>query len=382
MLRIHPTLRRCWRDVGRVQLGADPAHAQVLDGLTAGDEALLDDLVDGVAEADLAARAATRGVPAGAAVHLVGLLATAGALEPPSAPGARAAARATAAEARTQALVRGAGGWDVLARRGQRRVVVEGSGRVPAAVGAGLVEAGVGRVEHHAPGGSGAPDLRRHARTAGSPPHGPRRSGRSGAEAVRSAAGSAGAPRGATEDGAADLVVLVVDAAAPPTRGAQLLRADADHLAVVLRERSAVVGPLVVPGRSACLRCLDLHRTDRDPEWPRVAAQLAHPATVEAPPDVVLLRLTAALAVAQVLAHLDALAVPARTAGVLPDGSAGPAAPGHELAPPWGAPEPPSATAGTAAAQGRTWELSLPDGLPVGREWPPHPACGCTWPPP
>jgi len=349
VLRIHPTLRRCWRDVGRVQLGADPAHARVLDGLTAGDEALLDDLVEGVAEADLPARAAARGLAPAEATHLVALLATAGALEPPSAPGSRATARATAAEAHAQALVHGTGGWDVLARRAQRRVVVEGRGCAPGAVGAGLEEAGVGSVDLRAPGDGGAGDVGVLARTAAE--HRPRRR-RGRGQGARRPPCTAGAPRAAAEYGQADLVVLVVDGAAPPARAAELLRADAAHLAVVLRERSAVVGPLVVPGRAACLRCLDLHRADRDPEWPRVAAQLAHPARGGLAPDVVLVRLTAALAVAQVLAHLD---------------GAGP-----------GAPAP---VARSAAARGRTWELSLPDGLPVGRSWPPHPACGCTWPP-
>ncbi|WP_299035787.1 hypothetical protein [uncultured Pseudokineococcus sp.] len=360
MLRIHPTLRRCWRDVGRVQLGADPAHARVLDGLGAADEALLDDLVHGVPEEGLAARAADRGVSADAASHLVGLLAAAGALEPASAPGARAAARATAAEARAQALVHGVGGWDVLARRALRRVVVEGRGRVPDAVRTGLEEAGTGVVDLRATGGGGP------------------------------GAGAAGT----SAAGEADLVVLVADGAPPPARAAQLLRADADHLAVVLRERSAVVGPLVVPGRTACLRCLDLHRADRDPEWPRVAAQLAHPVAGGGRPDVVLLRLTTALVVAQALAHLDAAPPPSHAAahGRAPDRGA-PARRGGRPTAPAPATPAPRATGGrgttragggsttTAAARGRTWELALPDGLPVGREWHPHPACGCTWPP-
>ena len=38
--------------------------------------------------------------------------------------------------------------------------------------------------------------------------------------------------------------------------------------------RTGVVGPLVLPGRSSCQRCHDLHRADRDPAWPSIAAQL------------------------------------------------------------------------------------------------------------
>ena len=36
----------------------------------------------------------------------------------------------------------------------------------------------------------------------------------------------------------------------------------------------ATVGPLVVPGRTACTACLHAHRADHDPDWPMLAAQL------------------------------------------------------------------------------------------------------------
>lgn len=58
------------------------------------------------------------------------------------------------------------------------------------------------------------------------------------------------------------------------------------HLHVHLRDGVGIVGPLVVPGRTACLRCDDLHLSDRDPAWPElIAQQLGHcgrsdPATV------------------------------------------------------------------------------------------------------
>src|SRR6202042_974828 len=47
---------------------------------------------------------------------------------------------------------------------------------------------------------------------------------------------------------------------------------DVPHLAVCAREAIGMVGPLVRPGVSACLRCLDLARADRDPGWPLILA--------------------------------------------------------------------------------------------------------------
>jgi len=46
------------------------------------------------------------------------------------------------------------------------------------------------------------------------------------------------------------------------------------HLVVRASDLGCIVGPLVVPGRTACLRCEDLHRCGTDPQWPRLLAQL------------------------------------------------------------------------------------------------------------
>lgn len=53
------------------------------------------------------------------------------------------------------------------------------------------------------------------------------------------------------------------------------LRAGTPHLPVRLTEGRAVVGPLVVPGATACLRCVDAHCTDADPAWPLLVRQYA-----------------------------------------------------------------------------------------------------------
>lgn len=96
--------------------------------------------------------------------------------------------------------------------------------------------------------------------------------------------------------GRADLVLLIGRPGAAPT---------GPHLPVRLVDGMGLVGPLVLPRRTACLRCVDLRLTARDPCWPAVAADLAGrvgsagPATVAA---------TAALAAEQALAALDALA--------------------------------------------------------------------------
>ncbi|MBA2477754.1 MAG: TOMM precursor leader peptide-binding protein, partial [Sporichthyaceae bacterium] len=111
------------------------------------------------------------------------------------------------------------------------------------------------------------------------------------------------------------------------------------HLLAYVRETTGVVGPLVVPGSTGCLLCLDLHRRDRDPGWPVVALQLGRGAATSAC-DVGLATLVAAQAALQALAHLDGTETVVRDA---------------------------------------TLETSLRSGATRRRSWSPHPGCGCRW---
>jgi bacteriocin biosynthesis cyclodehydratase domain-containing protein len=71
-----------------------------------------------------------------------------------------------------------------------------------------------------------------------------------------------------------DLVVLSDSLVADPRLLRDLHAAGIPHLPVRVRDGAGLVGPLVVPGLTSCLRCADLHRSDRDESWPAVAAQL------------------------------------------------------------------------------------------------------------
>ncbi|MBO0806064.1 MAG: ThiF family adenylyltransferase, partial [Nocardiopsaceae bacterium] len=141
------------------------------------------------------------------------------------------------------------------------------------------------------------------------------------------------------EDPARQPDLAVLAGRADPEEVTALLRARVPHIAVCADEAIGVVGPLVVPGYSACLRCADLTRAERDSAWPLILAQ----ATGDASPracDTVLSAGTAALAAHQVLAFID--------------------------------------QAGTAPATlNGTLELVLPDWQWRRRTWLPHPACTC-----
>jgi hypothetical protein len=106
----------------------------------------------------------------------------------------------------------------------------------------------------------------------------------------------------------------------------------------------ATAGPLVVPGRTSCLRCQHLHRRDADPSWPLLSVQWAHwTSTLPlSPVDPLLARLAADQVALLVRAWID-----------LPDQ--------------------PAVWADTAV------DLRLPLGDPQTRSCPPHPLCGCRW---
>lgn len=79
------------------------------------------------------------------------------------------------------------------------------------------------------------------------------------------------------------LVVLTDYTHHDPVLVDDLMRRRIPHLSVLLRDGVGVVGPLVLPGRSSCLRCADHHRTSLDPQWPLLCAQLVNRAGVAGP---------------------------------------------------------------------------------------------------
>jgi bacteriocin biosynthesis cyclodehydratase domain-containing protein len=323
-----PGLHRLWRGRRSLQLGTDPARAVVVELPDAGAARLLD-LLDGsrseravlaeagrheIAEAD--ARALLESLRA------AGLVVAAQTLVPHNLPDP--ARRRLTGEAAALAL-RGAGApatpAEILRRRAAARVVVTGRGPLAAPIALALAQAGVGHV---------------WPATAGPVP--------------------AGQATAAEEDLAGAIIRT-----APGTRTGRLRRREATfvvqvgmnrpanlvaagyarlaHLAVAVRDGAAVIGPLVPPAGSPCLNCLDLHRRDRDPAWPALAAQLATTPPPGGEPCAVATVLSAAgLAAGEVLSWLDGRA---------------------------------------PTTLGASVEITSP-GRPRRRSWPPHPGCHCV----
>ncbi|HET9500998.1 MAG TPA: TOMM precursor leader peptide-binding protein [Marmoricola sp.] len=110
-----------------------------------------------------------------------------------------------------------------------------------------------------------------------------------------------------------DVVLVLCDGEAERDPLDRLVRAGVPHLLVRLVDGVVTVGPFVVPGRTACVRCVDEHLAAGDPAHHSLVAQHArlsrHPVEQSpgyvAPRDHALLTLATAWAVRDVLTHLE-----------------------------------------------------------------------------
>lgn len=340
---VKPAVRVLWRDLRTVQFGVDPERALVVGGVDGAVGRLLRALDGTRTDRELQAYGRELGVDGAVTRRLLQWLGQARVVDDAARPPAASVVPPDDQDRLEPDLAvlsllsdEPDGGASLLLRRRSARVQVIGAGRVGATVAALLVAAGVGHVAVDdpspvtpadcAPGGLGRRDV-------GSPR----------ADAVRRRL-HAISPSVRTDPirGRRKIVVLAPPGPFDATVGDGPLREGVPHLLAFLRERSAVVGPLVLPGESPCLRCLDLHRAGRDPAWPLLAAQLATGGPgAKAAGDVVTATLLASVCALQVLGFIE---------GRRP------------------------------ATVGATLQLTLPDWRLRRRRWSLHPSCGCAWP--
>lgn len=255
------------------------------------------------------------------------------AARPPSpAESARIAADVAALGLRHRLPGGGPRAWE---RRGQRSVQVVGLGRVGAAVARALAAAGVGTVvpvdpapvvhSDLSPGGYRPRDLGRRRQDAT-------------CEAIRELTPDAHCA--ASYRPWWDLVVVAPADRHPVDTLLGLTREGTAHLLVEVWPDRAGLGPLVIPDRSPCTHCRDLTRTEQDPGWPMVLAQLGRTDRPGARNgDSALSGLVAAQAVLHALAYLDG---------------------------------------GSPPSVGGFVEYPLPFGEPARFDLSFHPACGCA----
>jgi ThiF family len=332
-------LRQAWRAPGLLQFGLDPERAVVIEGMDTALAAFLAELDGSLDRAGALELAEQRGVDAARAAAALEVLADAGLL-------ADAAAEAAAPlplperdrmapDQRASALGRRSpdAGPEAFRVRRQALVAVLGAGRVGAGVAALLGAAGIGMLviaddepalaSDVTPFGLSTDDIGR-----------PRFEG-----ARRVLAGTAPSTRVLSRIGSRpDLVVLTPDEEPERASVIRWVGEGVPHLLAFVSEAAGTVGPFVVPGETACLHCIDLHRSDFDPAWPALLAQTVVPGPAPAS-DVALAGMVASLAALHVTSYL---------VGARP------------------------------ASMGGTLTITQ-DGRVRRRTWHPHPSCGCQF---
>lgn len=314
--RVKPALRRLERDDRTLQFGVHPLRAVVLTDVDPAVREVIDGL-DGTATVpDVVERARRRGLGEAAVHELLGLLARCGALDDaslrPEATGALPLAERDrlAPDLDELSLLHGAadGGQGGMRRRRSAHIRVYGAGRVGAQIVALLAASGVGRLSVIDPGTARRRDMAPGG--LGWEQVGMRRDEGAVAVARRAAPGVhawAGREAARPGDGAPppDLVVLAPVGPLDGVLARELAEFGVPHLLAAAGEGIGSVGPLVLPGRTACLGCLDLTRRDRDPDWPRVSALIGGFPAGEIACGTVLSALVAAYTSGHALAFAD-----------------------------------------------------------------------------
>jgi bacteriocin biosynthesis cyclodehydratase domain-containing protein len=299
---LKPALRRLWRDPSTLQLGIAGPHALVLAGLTPSDRTLLA-LLDGTRDVDAVLADATEtDDEREAAQRLLRTLERAGALDDAAIP-APALGEDDRQRLEPDLLALSLRHRDpgaaarVLDRRRRAVVAIHGAGRVGAQTAMLLAAGGVGTLvcldetpmRHGDLSPGGLPLIA---------------TGTRGDITALRAGRFTTMTRASTRRPASVTLALVTPASSETLPEIATDVRHQPHLLACIRETTGLVGPLVLPGSSPCLRCVALGRGDRDPHWPLLSAQLIGTSATEAC-DVALASLVASLAAMQALAFID-----------------------------------------------------------------------------
>ena len=196
----------------------------------------------------------------------------------------------------------GAAADDVLAQRMRRVVAIRGLDKTAAHVAVGLANAGIGTVA-----------VLGHDRLVSMcdiTPVGPFEPHVSWIEQISEAVRRQGAHSSLVDAQHVDLVVIAqsADVQPPwtdPELAHDLMADDVPHYPVAVSGSFSRIGPVIIPGSTPCLDCLDLRETDRDRAWPALVDQvrLRHPNSRAQ--DSALATLSSAVAVREIVEFLD-----------------------------------------------------------------------------
>ncbi|WP_296630761.1 hypothetical protein [Rhodoluna sp.] len=275
--RINPSHQALWRDPHTLQLGLG-SNKVLLRKLSAAQERLVAALYQGIADQQLGLVSNQLGLAESESKSLIADLEELLLQESPK-PNSKLQLSAdfissAYSEIIKSSLLHSVDGEAVLLERQHRRVQIENLEKTGLSLSLGLAAAGVGqlctidnqKVQSADLGPSGYPS-QLAGRTRGDALH----------AILDASPNQTKISHETTEKQVAklDFAVLIANQALPTKRYEQLMKHSVPHLAITFDSQGAWVSPTIVPGKTACLKCLDLSKTEADEKWPALASQLA-----------------------------------------------------------------------------------------------------------
>jgi hypothetical protein len=305
MLRINPHQSALWRDLNSLQIGSGNQRV-IFNSLSPAQERLIAALYRGIADKQLPRLMDDLGVESIEGQSLVEALEplllrdTAPMKEPLSEEFVAGAF----AEIIRASLLHSADGATVLMERKFRTVHVDDLSGAGLALTLGLASAGIGRVVSH-------DQSKVEPRDLGPTGYPSQLLGKPKIEAVKALLASspnqmamvAGHKLSERNLESIDCAALIGQQVIEPRRYVQWLNRDVPHVALTFEVDHASVSPLIVPGRGACLFCLEEARINHDSSWPVVASQLV--TSKDRLDDSASRLFCAGLAIQKILAQLD-----------------------------------------------------------------------------
>jgi len=284
VMRINPNQEPLWRTPFELQLGTGK-NSVILKNLSNAQERMIAALYKGIADQQLSLITEQLGLTKDESKNLVKSVSEVMLTEPPALPinSAKSAklklgddfVSGAFSEIIRASLLHSVDGEAVLLGRAERSVNVDDLSRAGLQICLGLAAAGIGHIISHDEGKVDKANL-------GPTGYPSQLIGQPRLDALRSilaaspnkANVSTGKKLAKNKLQKVDCAVLVSHQVIDPRRYASWNNRDIPHIAVTFDSERVWVSPMIVPGQTACLFCLEQMRSDKDASWPVIATQL------------------------------------------------------------------------------------------------------------
>lgn len=310
VFRINPNQQPLWRNPFEMQLGTG-ANSVVLNKLSPAQERLIAALYRGIADEQLPLITKQLGLTNNETQVVIDQVGPVMLAEPPKSKLKNHLTddfvAGAFAEIIRASLTHGVDGESVLIARGERRVHIEELGKTGLIISQALASAGVGNLISH-------DELQVDKGSLGPTGFPSQLIGRPRIDAVRSMLAaspnkcliSSGKKLTEKQLEKIDCAILIAQQVIEPRRYSAWMNRDVPHLSIVFDAESVSISPMVIPGQTACLFCLENMRTDENPNWPVLATQLF--SSTKRFDDSASQLFAAGVAVQKILARLDLVA--------------------------------------------------------------------------